>query len=397
MNKDSLLLQELIKKTFNIPIQVTYANGETDYFNGSNPQFKIKLNKPLQISKLKKSPSIYLGEAYMDKDIEVEGSLQDLLLAAFKAQDSFLRTGAGSLSGFLTKHTHDKKQSKSDIQSHYDIGNDFYQLWLDPTMTYSCAYFKHDTDTLEQAQLNKVHHVLNKLNSKPGGHLLDIGCGWGTLMFTAAKEYGLNVTGITLSEEQAAFINQRIQSEGLESQMTVVLKDYRDIKNTYDYITSIGMFEHVGKENLAEYFETVSNYLKEDGLALIHGITGQAGGNHGNGYNAWINKYIFPGGYIPRLTENLEHIADAGLQVADLEPLRRHYQKTLEIWTENFHQALPQVQKMHDERFIRMWDLYLQSCAASFQSGNIDVVQYLLSKGVTKDTMPMTRDYIYQH
>lgn len=393
MAMDSLIIKQLIKSTFDIPLQVTYPNGNIETYNGSNPHVKLKLNKNFSVSELSKDPSIVLGEAVMDGDIEIYGSIQELILSAYRCGDSFLRNS--KFSKLIPKQFHDKKHSKSDIQKHYDIGNDFYKLWLDDTMTYSCAYFKHENDSLEQAQLNKVHHILNKLNAQPGGKLLDIGCGWGTLIITAAKEYGLNATGITLSEEQASFITKRIKEEGLENKVTVLIKDYRDIRETYDYITSVGMFEHVGKENLSQYFQTISKRLNINGLALIHGITGQVGGNHGSGTNSWINKYIFPGGYIPRLTENLNHIASAGLQIADLEPLRRHYQKTLELWTKNFHNALPEVQKTHDKRFINMWDLYLQSCAASFESGNIDIFQYLLSKGVSKDTMPMTRDYMY--
>lgn len=393
MVMDSLIIKQLIKSTFDIPLQVTYPNGNIETYNGSNPHVKLKLNKNFSVSELSKDPSIVLGEAVMDGDIEIYGSIQELILSAYRCGDSFLRNS--KFSKLIPKQFHDKKHSKSDIQKHYDIGNDFYKLWLDDTMTYSCAYFKHENDSLEQAQLNKVHHILNKLNAQPGGKLLDIGCGWGTLIITAAKEYGLNATGITLSEEQASFITKRIKEEGLENKVTVLIKDYRDIRETYDYITSVGMFEHVGKENLSQYFQTISKRLNINGLALIHGITGQVGGNHGSGTNSWINKYIFPGGYIPRLPENLNHIASAGLQIADLEPLRRHYQKTLELWTKNFHNALPEVQKTHDKRFINMWDLYLQSCAASFESGNIDIFQYLLSKGVSKDTMPMTRDYMY--
>lgn len=393
MVMDSLIIKQLIKSTFDIPLQVTYPNGNIETYNGNNPHVKLKLNKNFSVSELSKDPSIVLGEAVMDGDIEIDGSIQELILSAYRCGDSFLRNS--KFSKLIPKQFHDKKHSKSDIQKHYDIGNDFYKLWLDDTMTYSCAYFKHENDSLEQAQLNKVHHILNKLNAHPGGKLLDIGCGWGTLIITAAKEYGLNATGITLSEEQASFITKRIKEEGLENKVTVLIKDYRDIHETYDYITSVGMFEHVGKENLSQYFQTISKRLNINGLALIHGITGQVGGNHGSGTNSWINKYIFPGGYIPRLTENLNHIASAGLQIADLEPLRRHYQKTLELWTKNFHNALPEVQKTHDKRFINMWGLYLQSCAASFESGNIDIFQYLLSKGVSKDTMPMTRDYMY--
>ena len=212
-------------------------------------------------------------------------------------------------------------------------------------------------------------------------------------MLTAAKKYNLKVVGITLSEEQAKFVRARIKDLGLEQQAEVILEDYREIQHEpFDYITSVGMFEHVGQENLGEYFQTIAKYLVNDGVALIHGITRQQGG----AYNGWIDKYIFPGGYIPGLLENLGHIVDAGMQVADLETLRRHYQKTLEIWDQNFNQVLPAVRKMHDERFIRMWDLYLQACAASFESGNIDCIQYLISKGPSGKNLPKTRAYMYQ-
>ncbi len=258
-------------------------------------------------------------------------------------------------------------------------------------MTYSCAYFENPQVTLEEAQLAKVHHILKKLDPKPGQTLLDIGCGWGTLMLTAAKEYDLKVVGITLSEEQAKEVQARIKAEGLENRAQVILEDYRQLEHEpFDYITSVGMFEHVGPENLAEYFQTVYKYLADDGVALIHGITRQQGG----AYNGWINKYIFPGGYIPGMTEILGRIVDSGLQVADMETLRRHYQKTLEIWDRNFKRVLPEVEKSHDQRFIRMWDLYLQACAASFESGNIDCIQYLLTKGASGQNLPMTRDYM---
>ncbi|HEO0047415.1 TPA: class I SAM-dependent methyltransferase, partial [Streptococcus agalactiae] len=286
MVMDSLIIKQLIKSTFDIPLQVTYPNGNIETYNGNNPHVKLKLNKNFSVSELSKDPSIVLGEAVMDGDIEIDGSIQELILSAYRCGDSFLRNS--KFSKLIPKQFHDKKHSKSDIQKHYDIGNDFYKLWLDDTMTYSCAYFKHENDSLEQAQLNKVHHILNKLNAHPGGKLLDIGCGWGTLIITAAKEYGLNATGITLSEEQASFITKRIKEEGLENKVTVLIKDYRDIHETYDYITSVGMFEHVGKENLSQYFQTISKRLNINGLALIHGITGQVGGNHGSGTNSWI-------------------------------------------------------------------------------------------------------------
>ncbi len=328
----------------------------------------------------------------MDGKIDIDGNIQELIESAYENADSFFHNS--KFIKFLPKQGHSEKSSKSDVQNHYDIGNDFYKLWLDDTLTYSCAYFTNGNyDDLKQAQLDKVDHILEKLNPEPGKTLLDIGCGWGTLMLTAAKKYGLKVTGVTLSQEQFNLVQKRIHDDGLEDVAEVRLEDYRELgKEQWDYITSVGMFEHVGKENLGIYFQDVNRYLKDDGVALIHGITRQQGGAN----NGWLNKYIFPGGYVPGLAENIGHIVDAGMQISDMEPLRRHYQRTVEIWDDNFNAKRAEVDKMMGGRFVRMWDLYLQACAASFQSGNIDVIQFLMTKGPSGRVLPITRDYMYK-
>ena len=260
-------------------------------------------------------------------------------------------------------------------------------MWLDHTLTYSCAFFESPNDTLEQAQINKVHHILDKLFTQPGETLLDIGCGWGTLILTAAKEYKVKAKGITLSEEQYQHIQEIITKEQLEDTVLVELMDYRDLVGTFDHITSVGMFEHVGAENLQEYFKVIKRHLAPNGTALIHGISRQQGGAK----NAWINQYIFPGGYIPGVTELVGHITENDLQLIDLESLRRDYQLTLEHWTRNFHQVADKVMEQKDEAFYRMWDLYLQACAASFQASNIDVIQYLLVHP-NNNSIPMHRN-----
>lgn len=380
----------MLSKSFPFPVKVTYWDGKSDVYGNGDPQIEIKFNEKIPISDITRNASLALGEAYMDKRIEVKGSMQKLLMGAYESAGSFMR--ASKFRKFMPKQKHTEKQSQEDVQSHYDIGNDFYKLWLDPTLTYSCAYFKNgNKDDLEKAQIDKVHHILNKLNPQKGKTMLDIGCGWGTLMLTAAKEYGLKVTGVTLSKEQYKLVQKRIYDENLQDVAEVKLEDYRELGDQqWDYITSVGMFEHVGKENLSEYFSDVYKYLKKDGIALIHGITRQQGG----ATNAWLNKYIFPGGYLPGLQEIVGRIEENHLQITDMEMLRRHYQRTLEIWDKNFNAARDQIQAKMGERFTRMWDLYLQACAASFESGNIDVVQYLLTKGPSGKNLPMTREYM---
>lgn len=383
----------LLSHSFNIPVKVVYWDGTSATYGSGNPEITITFHEKIPLHEVTKNASIALGEAYMDKKIEINGpknAIQKLLTAAYESAGSFMNNP--KLRRWLPKQGHTEKASKTDVQSHYDVGNDFYRLWLDKTMTYSCAYFTNGNhDDLEVAQMAKVHHILKKLAPKPGRTLLDIGCGWGTLMLTAAREYGLKVTGVTLSEEQFRFVQQQIDRDGLGDVAEVHLVDYRELGDQqWDYVTSVGMFEHVGKENLGLYFQDVARYLKDNGTALIHGITRQQGG----AYNGWITKYIFPGGYVPGLVEQVDHIEQAGMQLADVEMLRRHYQRTLELWDQNFNDQRTKVLEMMGERFTRMWDLYLQACAASFEAGNVDVIQFLMTKGPSGKGLPMTRDYM---
>ena len=384
--------KQLLSRSFTIPVKIVFWDGKSVTYGYGEPEVTITFKEKIPIRDITRNASIALGEAYMDHKIEIDGSIQKLIESAYESADSFMRSS--KFRKFLPKQSHTEKQSEDDVQSHYDVGNDFYRLWLEDTLTYSCAYFTDGNhDDLKAAQLAKVHHILKKLDPKPGKTLLDIGCGWGTLMLTAAKEYGLKVTGVTLSEEQYQLVQKKINDEGLSNVAEVKLVDYRELGNRqWDYITSVGMFEHVGKENLGIYFKDVARYLADDGVALIHGITRQQGG----AYNGWINKYIFPGGYIPGLAEMVDHIEENKLQSADMEMLRRHYQRTLELWDQHFNAHRDQITQMMGDRFTRMWDLYLQACAASFESGNIDVIQYLITKGASGKNLPMTRDYMVE-
>lgn len=388
---EKIFYKNFLKNSFSDPVKVTYWDGKTETYGEGEAKYHITFKEIIPLKTITNNASLALGEAYMDGKLEIDGSIEGLILSAYNNKNSFFYNS--KLRKLLPNKKHSEQENKEYIQEHYDIGNDFYKLWLDDTMTYSCAYFEHEDDDLETAQINKVHHIIKKLNPKAGRTLLDIGCGWGTLMLTAAREYGLKVTGITLSQEQYDYVRDQIHQEGLEDVAEVILTDYREMEGRqWDYVTSVGMFEHVGKDNLPGYFKDVSSFLREDGTALIHGITRQGAGAS----NAWLDKWIFPGGYIPGMVENTQYILDAGLQIDDVETLRRHYQKTTEIWTQNFNKALPEIRKTKDDRFIRMFDLYLQACAASFASGNIDVMQFLITKGASSTDLPMTREYMYK-
>ncbi|MCB2307114.1 cyclopropane-fatty-acyl-phospholipid synthase family protein [Clostridium estertheticum] len=374
---------------FTDSFEIKFWDGIVEKFGEGESKFQIIFNEPIPKGDIINDPSITFGEAYMTKKLEIKGSVQSVVESLYNNKESFL-SKSEKYEKLIKKFKSTIKRSKDNIQFHYDIGNDFYKLWLDDSMNYSCGYFKNDTDSLNQAQSNKINHILNKLNLKEGQTLLDIGCGWGDLIISAAKQYKVKSTGITISEEQFENATERIKLEGLENLVEVKLQDYREIKNvSFDRIVSVGMLEHVGLESLSEYFHIVNDLLNDKGLSLLHCITAvNEGGN-----NTWIDKYIFPGGHVPAIKNIITDIADLELELIDVESLRRHYGKTLEHWAENFESVLPIVEKTKDETFIRMWRLYLNSCAASFNCGNINLHQILFAKGVNND-LPLTRDYM---
>nr|MBK5236261.1 class I SAM-dependent methyltransferase [Clostridium sp.] len=375
---------------FSDPFEIKYWDGSVESYGEGDPKFRIIFNELIPKGDIIKDPSIALGEGYMTKKIEIEGNVQSVIESLYNNKESFLKK-SGKYNNLIKIIKSNIKTNKDNIQFHYDIGNDFYKLWLDNTMTYSCGYFENDTDSLNQAQENKENYILRKLNLKEGQSLLDIGCGWGELIISAAKKYKVKALGITLSEEQLQNVNVRIKAEGLEDLVEVRLADYRELKNiSFDRIVSVGMLEHVGKENLSEYFDVVYNLLNEKGISLLHCITGV---NEG-GTNTWIDKYIFPGGHIPGIKNIITNIAEQDFELIGIESLRRHYGKTLECWAQNFENALPEIEKSKDEIFIRMWRLYLNACAASFNCGNVNLHQILFAKGVNND-LPWTREYLY--
>ncbi|EGT5620272.1 cyclopropane-fatty-acyl-phospholipid synthase [Clostridium perfringens] len=375
------------------PFDLEYWDGEIIKYGNGNPEFKLIIKNFPSKKELLADPSVALGEAYMKGDIDIEGDLQKFFESIIRNKDSFMNKNTVFRLASKIKAPSLMK-SKKDIAHHYDIGNDFYSLWLDKTMSYSCGYFKNPTDTLYDAQMNKIHHILKKLNLKEGQHLLDIGCGWGYLIIEAAKLYKVKALGITLSEEQFKKAKERIKQEGLEDLVDVQLMDYRNLEKSnleFDRIVSVGMAEHVGHTNLPLFFKNVDSVLKESGLFLLHNITNLVETEG----NKWITTYIFPGGYLPTLREELNIAADINFRTLDVESLRLHYMKTLEEWCKNFMNHLDEERDMFDDEFLRMWHLYLATCAAAFHYWDIDIHQILFSKGIN-NTLPMTRKYLYE-
>jgi cyclopropane-fatty-acyl-phospholipid synthase len=272
------------------------------------------------------------------------------------------------------------QNSRRNVQHHYDLGNDFYQQFLDPTMTYSCGYRLQETDSLEQMQLQKYELICRKLALQPGESLIDIGCGWGGMLIYAAEHYGISGTGVTLSEIQAKLAQERIEQRRLNDRLKIIVADYREVQGQYDKFVSIGMFEHVGRGNFATFMQKASESLTPNGVGLLHTIVTQS--NERNG--PWVDKYIFPGGYVPQLHELTQEMWAAKLSVAHCENLKPHYAETLKQWADNFMTNRTQIASLnqtYDERFLRMWFLYLQSFEASFRHGDLHVYQLLFCKG----------------
>ena len=361
--------------------------------------------KPLTLKLLDKNlhfkllidPDLYFGEAYTDGSLVIEnGSIADFLEVAFKN----IGRNEINTSGYLLKKIRGTiryltnfnfaKRSKKNVAHHYDISDGLYELFLDSKMQYSCAYFKNENDTLETAQNNKINHIIKKLNLKPNQKVLDIGSGWGSLAIEIAKQSKCEVTGITLSENQYNYANKKVKENNLENQVQFKLADYRYLKEKFDRIVSVGMFEHVGRKFYKTFFKQVKNLLNDEGLALIHTIGSI---NEPRDPQPWITKYIFPGGYTPSMSEITGPVEKSGLIISDLEVLRMHYAHTLRNWKERCIKNKTKIIEMFDEKFFRMWEFYLSSCEMKFKWGDQVVFQFQLTKDLT--AAPNTRDYIY--
>ena len=393
-------LNQFLQNLFKVDGFIIVDANNKEYTIGKplkNPPIKLKLLDKSLHTKLLLLPDLYFGEAYVDGSAVIEnGTLTEFLEIAMKnigrGPTSNYATLIKKLMGiysYITKFNFIKK-SKSNVAHHYDISEKLYDLFLDKNRQYSCAYFKNDSDTLEQAQSNKIHHIIKKLNIQPNQKVLDVGSGWGTLALAIAKETNASVTGITLSENQFEYSQNKAKEMNLSNQVDFKLIDYRQLNEKFDRIVSVGMFEHVGRNFYRTYFNKVFQLLNEKGIALIHTIGSSMPPRDPQ---PWIQKYIFPGGYTPSLSEISKPIEKSGLIVSDIEVLRMHYAHTLRNWKERFLSKKDIVLGMFDEKFFRMWEFYLASCEMAFKWGDQVVFQLQLSKD--NISVPNTRDYIY--
>jgi cyclopropane-fatty-acyl-phospholipid synthase len=379
-----------------IPLRLVLWNGR--YFDlSAAPTVTVAIPK-LSALRYFIAPDLNkLGEAFVEGHIRVEGSIHDI----FRIAESLARSAAATTrSGFLRFAHHTRDRDRKAIEYHYDVSNDFYSLFLDRNMVYSCAYYREESDSLETAQVQKLDHILDKLMLKPGERFLDVGCGWGALIVRAAKKYGAFATGITLSKEQLAHARERIRAEGLEDRCVVELRDYRDVPGTgvFDKIASVGMFEHVGLKNLLAYFGKINALLADGGLVLNHGITTSDVDSHwmGLGAGEFIDRYVFPDGELPHVALVLKEMSAAGLEVTDVESLRRHYARTAHEWASRLESNRERAVHMVGDRRYRIWQIYFAGCAHGFAHEWMNVYQMLARKaGVAANPIPLTREYVY--
>ncbi len=364
--------------------------------DGSGPPVIVRINDRLTLARIAATPYLGLGEAYMDGRLVFEqGGIRDLLeIGSRNAASAPHGPQPGPLRRWwkaMRDESISRAAARRNVAHHYDLSLDLYRRFLDPDMQYSCAYFTRPDMGLDEAQVAKKRHIAAKLDLSPDQRVLDIGCGWGGMALSLAAWTGARVDGVTLSTEQLQVAQSRAQAEGLTARVNFSLTDYRDVGGTYDRIVSVGMFEHVGRANYQEFFDKIADLLTDDGVALLHSI-GSSGPP--GPVNPFTTKYIFPGCYVPSLSDVMPAVERAGLRVTDIEILRLHYGQTLRCWQERFATHRGEIAALYDERFCRMWECYLAGAEVGFRHGGHMNFQLQLTKRV--DTLPLTRDYMAQ-
>ena len=381
-----------------LPLRLRLWDGHEFNF-GPTPSVTIVVKDPALVSQFTRPSLDLLGSAFVEGRLELEGSISEAIRVCDELSQALVDDDENTPP---PRVYHDKATDAESISYHYDLSNDFYQLWLDQDMAYSCGYFETGEESLDEAQQAKFRLLCRKLRLKPGEYLLDVGCGWGGLARFAAREYGVKVFGITLSKEQLKLARERVNAEGLQDKVDLQLLDYRDLPQDgrFDKIVSVGMFEHVGHANLREYCEILSRAVREGGLVMNHGITSKHtdGRQVGRGAGDFIDRYVFPNGELPHLSMMTAEISEAGLEVVDVESLRLHYARTLEHWSQRLEQKLDAAAKQVPEQALRIWRLYLAGCAYAFAHGWINIDQILATKPHADGSLelPPTRADIYR-
>ena len=375
------------------PVTIVIGNGGTVCSAKGKAVGTVIIRDRKTLLRFAVHPELHFGDAYCEGKIEVEGNLADVLKAVFRCMAKAPKEGLVKISRAKVTNRprlNSLSGSRENIHDHYDIGNDFYRLWLDDRMQYTCAYFPSPSATLEEAQIAKMDHVCKKLMLKPGETVVEAGCGWGTLALHMAKNYGVKVKAYNISHEQVVNARQQAKALGLDKLVVYIEDDYRNIRGTFDVFVSIGMLEHVGAQYYRELGTVIGRSLKENGRGLIHSI----GRNKAEPMNAWLERRIFPGSYSPTLREMMEIFELSGFSIIDVENLRLHYAKTLEHWLGRFEQAKERIGTMFDEKFIRSWRLYLAGSIAAFAVGDLQLFQVVFAHP-GKNDLPWTRAHLY--
>jgi len=392
---DRWITEKLLRLAGKPPVAIELWNGERVLPPGQETVHTLYIGDRGALYSLLSNPNLAFGDLYRAGRVSVDGDLVEFLTDIsrhLERQRADQPMAARWLQrGHATPRAAGEQAAKENIHHHYDLGNEFYQLWLDQAaMQYTCAYYEEPGLTLEQAQLAKLEHVCRKLALQPGQRVVELGCGWGGLARYMAREYGVSVRAFNISREQVEYAREQATREGLEGRVEYVLEDYRNVSGEYDAFVSVGMLEHVGSENYATLARLIRDHLRPDGLALIHTI----GRNRPEGINAWIEKRIFPGAYPPSITQ-LMGLAEAGpLSVLDVENLRLHYAETLTDWLARYEANIDRIHAMYDEHFVRAWRLYLSGSIAAFRVGGLQLFQMVLAHP-ENNTIPRTRKRLY--
>lgn len=381
-----------------LPLRVVMKGGATLDL-GPDPRVTLLINDLGLLQEMQNPTLDKLGEAYIDQRLDIQGNIMDVIAVADRLSKGLLGDNAEPA---IERTEHDKQMDAEAISYHYDLSNDFYALWLDPQMVYSCGYFRNPEDSLATAQTQKLDHLCRKLRLKPGERLLDVGCGWGGLARHAARFYDVQVHGITLSKAQLELAQARNEAAGLADRVTLELRDYRDLagQENFDKIVSVGMFEHVGHANLNAYFRILFEQIKPGGLVMNHGITAKYidGRQVGRGAGKFIGRYVFPHGELPHLSMAIASMSEQGLEVLDVESLRLHYARTLEHWSNNLEQRLEQASQLVSDKALRIWRIYLAGCAYGFKRNWMNIHQILAVRPLEDGThhVPWTREDLYR-